>query len=146
MHIIKDVSDWLCLEFYLISIQNCSSAHSLQTVLLLVPTRKQGVSCQKAISWASHPVPSLLSHPIPSHPISPYPILSTSACIDSAAAEGRGAHLPALPLRRRGLHIWAWGRIIHTQKQAKQQNPTGSTIINCCFPHLHTSQSSFLLT
>lgn len=97
-------------------------------------TTQQETSCQQASCWASNPVPSCPLH-----------IRVYLLCY----SPGRWC-LPACPsfLPFLGLHIWAWGRMIHThkQKQSKQQNPAGSASINYCFPCPQGSWSSFLLT
>lgn len=141
MCIIKDVSDWLCHEFYLVSIQNCSSTHNLQSLLLLVSTREQegqlSVS-QQLLSIQSHPILSPLSHPISSHPV--------HFCVHWLwAAQAPSAHLPALPLYlSTGCASWLEAKWF-TFTNRNKQNTTGSTSINCCFPCPQGSQSSFLL-
>lgn len=139
MCIIKDVSDWLCHEFYLISVLNCSNRHSFQSFLLLIPIGEQ-ISCGEALSWTPHPIPfSSSSCPAPS-----LFIRQLALCTGSAAAQPGDACLLFLLIGcTSGLEA-EWFTLTNTINQIT--NPAGSAAINHCFPHPQGSQSSFLLT
>ena len=118
----------------------CETASVHTASELVAPGPNKGAGDQllesQQLSIPSHPVQSLPFSPVQSCPL---------LCALTAAAYTGGAHLPALPLFlsmgcTSGLKA-EW--FTYKQKQPKQQNPTGSANINCCFPNPQGSQSSF---